>query len=97
MEQTLDELLMVNLDAITHVLGWLITLIAGHADIRRELQDEIEANRGNLDEYIGKTETHLHRCLYESIRIRPFSSELTLSPTSENWRADLTSISLHNG
>ena len=72
---TLDELLMVNLDVFTHVITWFITLVADHEDVKGELRDEVTANKDNLLEYLAKTETHLHRCFYESMRVRPFTSE----------------------
>lgn len=72
---TLDELLMVNLDVFTHVITWFITLTADHEDVKRQLRDEVAANKDNLLEYITKTDTHLHRCFYESMRVRPFTSK----------------------
>ena len=72
---TLDELLMVNLDVFTHVITWFITLVADHEDVKRDLRDEVTANKDNLLEYLAKTDTHLHRCFYESMRVRPFTSE----------------------
>nr|BAZ95825.1 P450 cpaC [Curvularia pallescens] len=70
--QTLDELLMLNLDVITHVTTWFITLVASHEHVKRELREEIAANKDTLHEYIASTSTHLHRCFIESMRIRPF-------------------------
>lgn len=66
---------MVNLDVFTHVITWFITLVADHEDVKRELRDEVTANKDNLLDYLAKTETHLHRCFYESMRVRPFTSE----------------------
>ncbi|KAI1194822.1 cytochrome P450 monooxygenase GliC2 [Nemania serpens] len=71
--QTVDEFLMLNLDVISHVLISLITLVAGHDNVKRELCDEIAANGDRLEQYIASTDTHLHRCLAESMRIRPFT------------------------
>ncbi|CRL17417.1 Cytochrome P450 [Penicillium camemberti] len=70
---TLDELLMVNLDVFTHVITWFITLVADHEEIKRELRDEVMASKDNLLGYLAQTDTHLHRCFYESMRIRPFT------------------------
>ncbi|KAA8619666.1 Cytochrome P450 [Pyrenophora tritici-repentis] len=70
--QTLDELLMLNLDVITHVTTWFITLVASHEAVKRGLREEIAANRENLHDYIASTSTHLHRSFIESMRIRPF-------------------------
>ncbi|KAI1824155.1 cytochrome P450 monooxygenase GliC2 [Xylaria intraflava] len=70
---TLDELLMLNLDVITHVITWFILLIADHEDIKQELHDEVTVNESNLSRYIAKTDTHLHRCFIESMRVRPFA------------------------
>ena len=74
--QTLDELLMLNLDVITHVITWFITLVADHQHVKRELCDEVSANKENMLEYLAKTDTHLHRSFVESMRIRPFASKL---------------------
>ncbi|KAK4200401.1 cytochrome P450 [Triangularia verruculosa] len=70
---TMDEMLMANLDVTTHVLTWCITLIADHADVQRELREEIAANKSNLNEYLARNDTHLHRCFYESLRLRPLA------------------------
>ena len=72
--QTLDELLMLNLDVITHVLTWFITLVADHSDVQKELQDEIAEHQTDLLQYINRFDTHLHRCFTESMRVRPFAS-----------------------
>jgi hypothetical protein len=74
---------MLNLDVIIHVITWFITLVADHEHVKQELQDEVAANRDNLLEYLAKTDTHLHRCFLESMRVRPFSSK-TFRPTSRS-------------
>lgn len=66
---------MVNLDVFTHVITWFITLVADHEEIKQELRDEVMANKDNILGYLAETNTHLHRCFYESMRIRPFTSE----------------------
>ncbi|KAL8882139.1 MAG: hypothetical protein Q9198_000811 [Flavoplaca austrocitrina] len=71
--QTLDELLMLNLDVITHVITWFITLVADHEHVKRELRDEVAAHKDNLFDYLAKTDSHLHRCFVESMRVRPFA------------------------
>ncbi|CEJ81071.1 hypothetical protein VHEMI01221 [[Torrubiella] hemipterigena] len=71
--QTLDELLMLNLDVITHVITWFITLIASHEQVKQELRAEITANKDCLTEYLAKTDSHLHRCFIESMRVQPFA------------------------
>jgi cytochrome P450 len=73
--QTLDELLMLNLDVITHVTTWFITLMASHEHVKQELREEVSANKGNLYDYLASTTTHLHRSFIESMRIRPFGSK----------------------
>lgn len=73
---------MVNLDVFTHVITWFITLVADHEEIKQELRDEVMANKDNILGYLAETNTHLHRCFYESMRIRPFTSE---SLNSEAW------------
>ncbi|KAH7064491.1 cytochrome P450 monooxygenase GliC2 [Paraphoma chrysanthemicola] len=71
--QTLDELLIFNLDVITHVISWCITLVAEHETVKQELCEEITANQHDLSPYIAKSDTHLHRCFAESMRIQPFT------------------------
>jgi hypothetical protein len=66
---------MLNLDVITHVTTWFITLMASHEQVKRELREEMAANKDNLRGYIASTSTHLHRSFIESMRIRPFGSE----------------------
>ncbi|KAJ8122072.1 hypothetical protein ONZ43_g1644 [Nemania bipapillata] len=70
---TLDELLMLNLDVITHVVTWFILLVADHEHIKQELYDEMTANDDGLAQYISRSDTHLHRCFIESMRVRPFA------------------------
>ena len=71
----MDEMLMANLDVTTHVLTWCITLIADSDLAQQELREEIAANRNNFHEYLTKTDTHLHRCFYEALRLRPLAGE----------------------
>ncbi|KAI0172764.1 cytochrome P450 monooxygenase GliC2 [Hypoxylon sp. FL1284] len=71
--QTLDELLMLNLDVITHVITWFITLVAEHEEVKCELRDEAAGNKDSLYEYLARTDSHLHRCFVESMRVRPFA------------------------
>ena len=66
---------MLNLDVITHVITWFITLIASHENVKRELHDEVAANKENLFEYLAQTDSHLHRCFIESMRVRPFAGK----------------------
>ena len=66
---------MLNLDVITHVITWFITLVADHEQVKRELREEVTANKDNALEYIAKTDSHLHRCFVESMRVRPFASK----------------------
>lgn len=66
-------MLFANLDVTTHVLTWAITLVADHAQVKQALQEEILANENNLEEYIAKSNTHLHRCYQESLRVRPLA------------------------
>ncbi|PSR77225.1 cytochrome P450 [Coniella lustricola] len=67
---TLDEMLMTNLDVTTHVVTWFITLVADHSEVKRELLAEIEDNWENLNEYLVKSDNHLHRCFQEALRLR---------------------------
>jgi hypothetical protein len=66
---------MLNLDVITHVITWFITLVAAHEVAKDALLEEIDANKSSLQEYIAKTDSHLHRCFVESMRLRPFGSK----------------------
>ncbi|UKZ70826.1 uncharacterized protein TrAtP1_011795 [Trichoderma atroviride] len=85
---TLDEMLFANLDVTTHVLTWAITLIADHENAKKELREEIEAHKDNLQEYITNVNTHLHRCYYESLRLRPIAvfSIGESAPSVKNFR-----------
>lgn len=97
---------MLNLDVITHVITWFITLVADHEHVKRELRDEVATNKNNLHEYLSKTDTHLHRCFVESMRIRPFAGKLfcfTSSPSIRfgqsremAWIQRLTILSVHD-
>lgn len=64
---------MANLDVTTHVLTWCITLIADNEAVQSELREEIASNKENWKEYLTRTDTHLHRCFYESLRLRPLA------------------------
>ncbi|KAI6778358.1 uncharacterized protein J7T54_000476 [Emericellopsis cladophorae] len=70
---TIDEMLFANLDVTTHVITWFVTLVAEHLEVKQALREEVEANKDNMEEYIAKTNTHLHRCFYESLRLRPLT------------------------
>lgn len=74
---TLDEMLMTNLDVTTHVVTWLITLVADNEDAKVELLREMEENSDQLHEYLTKSDTHLQRCFQESLRLRPPLSKIT--------------------
>lgn len=86
-------MLFANLDVTTHVLTWAIILVAEHPGVKQALREEIEANVDNLEEYIAKTNTHLHRCFYESLRVRPLTGKW--SRTSGN-DTTLTLIAYRN-
>jgi gliotoxin/aspirochlorine/mycotoxins biosynthesis cytochrome P450 monooxygenase len=73
---------MLNLDVITHVVTWFILLVADHEHIKQELYDEVAANDDSLAQYISKSDTHLHRCFIESMRVRPFASTSSDLPSS---------------
>ncbi|KAG6358660.1 hypothetical protein INS49_012178 [Diaporthe citri] len=68
---TLDEMLMTNLDVTTHVVTWLITLVADNAEVKGDLVEEIKANSEDLPRYLSRSDNHLHRCFQEALRIRP--------------------------
>ncbi|KAI9878491.1 MAG: hypothetical protein M1830_000723 [Pleopsidium flavum] len=69
--QTLDEMLFANLDVTTHVLTWLITLLADKESTQQKLRHEIRNMRDSLDVYCNQRDTFLHFCLMEAIRLRP--------------------------
>lgn len=71
---TLDEMLFANLDVTTHVLTWIITLLADNATVQSKLRDEIRANLNNVDDYVNKKDSYLHNCFFESLRVRPVSA-----------------------
>ncbi|KAL4949376.1 cytochrome P450 [Aspergillus filifer] len=74
MVQTLSEMLFANLDVSTHTLSWLIIFLARHPDIQNELREEVRENKDCLVELCGKKDSLLHHCLWESIRLRPFTA-----------------------
>lgn len=76
--QTLDEMLFANLDVTTHVLTWIITLLADHPAVQSKLREEIRANLTSIDGYINKKDSYLHNCFFESLRVRPVSGMLHL-------------------
>ena len=88
MAQTLDEMLFANLDVTTHVLTWIITLLADNATVQSKLREEIRANLTNVHEYVNKKDSYLHNCFFESLRIRPVSGVLA-SPFTMNIISDI--------
>jgi cytochrome P450 len=80
---------MANLDVTTHVITWMITLIADNENAKRELREEVAANRDRFHEYLARTDTHLHYCFYESMRLRPATSK-SISSTSNPIRSYFT-------
>ena len=77
MTQTLDEMLFANLDVTTHVLTWIITLLADNVEAQAELRDEIRRNVDDVDEYLNRKDSFLHYCFWESLRVRPVSGSYT--------------------
>lgn len=71
-------MLFANLDVTTHVLTWIITLLADNAAVQSKLRNEIQANISNIDGYINKKDSYLHNCFFESLRVRPVSGMLDL-------------------
>lgn len=64
-------MLFANLDVTTHVLTWLITLLADEESTQQKLRDEIRNVQGHPDVYCNRKDTFLHFCLMEAIRLRP--------------------------
>lgn len=69
-------MLFANLDVTTHVLTWIITLLADNAIVQSKLRDEIRANLTNVDDYVNKKDSYLHNCFFESLRVRPVAGVL---------------------
>lgn len=70
-------MLFANLDVSSHVLTWLVTLLAENEDQQRKLRDEIR-NKGvnknmSLNDYCNSKDTFLRACYLESLRLRPFT------------------------
>ena len=70
-------MLFANLDVTTHVLTWIITLLADNKAVQEELRAEIRANLHGVIDYINRKDSFLHSCFLESLRVRPVSG---LSP-----------------
>ncbi|KAK2050377.1 cytochrome P450 [Colletotrichum somersetense] len=66
----LDEIILTNLDVMVHAITWAITLIADNKHVQHELHEEVNANRDNLQEYLPRSDTHLHRSFLETIRLQ---------------------------
>lgn len=77
MTQTLDEMLFANLDVTTHVLTWIITLLADNIEAQAELREEIRRNLDDVDGYLNRKDSLLHFCFWESLRVRPVSGSYT--------------------
>lgn len=90
---------MANLDVTTHVLTWCITLVADHEGAQRELREEIAANKHNFHEYLTRSDTHLHRCFYESLRLRPLAvfSIGASAPSVKNFHGVLVKPNVSDG
>lgn len=69
-------MLFANLDVTTHVLTWIITLLADNATVQSKLRDEIRANLANVNDYVNKKDSYLHNCFFESLRVRPVAGVL---------------------
>ena len=85
--QTLDEILFANLDVTTHVLSWMIVLLAENRQTQQELRDEASnTRRGDLlAHYLSKKDSLLHWCLLETLRLRPVSG---MSRTRRSQKAN---------
>ncbi|GFF56480.1 cytochrome P450 734A1 [Aspergillus udagawae] len=71
--QTLSEIIFANLDVSTHILTWLIILLAENSGWQARLRDEITATDLTLPKLCARKDTLLHHCFLESIRLRPFT------------------------
>lgn len=69
-------MLFANLDVTTHVLTWIITLLADNVAVQSKLRDEIRANLVNVDDYVNTKDSYLHNCFFESLRVRPVAGGL---------------------
>ncbi|OCK86108.1 cytochrome P450 [Lepidopterella palustris CBS 459.81] len=75
--QTLSEMLFANLDVSSHVLTWLVTLLAENVEVQQKLRAEIRSartapNTFSID-YLNAKDSLLKHCFLESLRLRPFT------------------------
>ncbi|GKT97225.1 cytochrome P450 [Colletotrichum tofieldiae] len=91
---SLDEIILTNLDVMVHAITWVITLIADNKHVQQELHEEVDANWHNLQEYLSRSDTHLHRAFLETIRLQPAASkdspQYIHTPTSQHRNKSLS-------
>ncbi|KAL8824453.1 MAG: hypothetical protein Q9191_005050 [Dirinaria sp. TL-2023a] len=86
--QTLDEMLFANLDVTTHVLTWIITLLADNVDAQAELRQEIRQSLDDVDEYLNRKDTFLHYCFWESLRTDVTVDAFAINIRNPFWGKD---------
>lgn len=69
--QTLDEILFANIDVTATVMSWALVEMARNPNAQHAVREEIHSSTELQEEYVKKTETHLHRVLLETLRLHP--------------------------
>ena len=73
-------MLFANLDVTTHVLSWLVVLLADNPSTQHKLRKEVRESSHNLVQYVDRKDTYLQYCILESIRLRPVAGKYPLRP-----------------
>ncbi|OJJ45142.1 hypothetical protein ASPZODRAFT_144441 [Penicilliopsis zonata CBS 506.65] len=81
---TFTEAIFANLDVTTFVLGSSILHIANNEAVQQRLCSEIEAEKDDLEGYIRRQDTFLHRCVLEGIRLEPIPAFSLAESCSED-------------
>lgn len=74
-------MLFANLDVSSHVLTWLVTLLAESKDVQDKLRKEIQSSKVNgviSNDFCNRKDGLLQSCWLESLRLRPFTGTDTL-------------------
>ncbi|KAF4212307.1 hypothetical protein CNMCM8980_001799 [Aspergillus fumigatiaffinis] len=80
---TLDEALFANIDVTIGSFSWIPPFLAAHADVQRELRDEITQARAQATvtptgaawvKYLASNTTLLASCINESARLKPVTN-----------------------
>ncbi|GBE88130.1 Cytochrome P450 monooxygenase gliC [Sparassis crispa] len=71
---TVDESLFANVDVSASAVAWSILLTCTLSAHQARLRTEIAENAHDVDGYVRRTDTYLHRTLLETLRVRPVAS-----------------------